>query len=32
MHLAYVNLYGPNEDKPEFYENIKIKLADFENE
>ena len=28
-NITLVNLYGPNEDKPEFYENIKIKLADF---
>ena len=31
-NITLVNLYGPNEDKPEFYENIKMKLADFENE
>ena len=31
-NITLVNLYGPNEDKPEFYENIKTKLADFENE
>ena len=31
-NITLVNLYGPNEDKPEFYENNKQKLADFENE
>ena len=30
--ITLVNLCGPNEDKPEFYENIKQKLAEFENE
>ena len=30
--ITLVNLYGPNDDKPEFYENIKQKVAEFENE
>ena len=30
--LTLVNLYGPNEDNPQFYENILKKVAEFENE
>ena len=30
--ITLVNLYGPNDDKPDFYENIKQKVAEFGNE
>ena len=30
--ITLVNLYGPNEDNPQFYENILKKVALFENE
>ena len=30
--ITLVNLYGPNDAKPEFYENIKQQVAEFENE
>lgn len=30
--LTLVNLYGPNEDNPQFYENVFRKCAEFENE
>ena len=30
--ITLVNLYGPNEDNPQFYENILKKVAEFENE
>ena len=29
--ITLVNLYGPNDDKPELYENITRKLSKFEN-
>lgn len=27
-----VNLYGPNDDKPSFYQNLKQKIEEFEND
>ena len=30
--ITLVNLYGPNEDSPQFYENIVKKISEFENE
>ena len=30
--ITIVNLYGPNEDNPQFYENIVKKISEFENE
>ena len=33
MHkITLVNIYGPNEDKPEFYKNIKEKILDIQQE
>ena len=31
-NITLVNLYGPNENKPDFYENIKQKVNEFGNE
>ena len=30
--ITLVNLYGPNEDRPQFYENLKQKIDEFETE
>ena len=30
--ITLANIYGPNEDNPNFYENLKRNIADFENE
>lgn len=30
--VTLVNLYGPNNDNPQFYENLKIKIEEFRNE
>lgn len=30
--ITLVNLYGPNEDNPQFYENLLNKISEFENE
>ena len=30
--ITLVNLYGPNEDRPQFYSNIKQKLEELDNE
>ena len=30
--ITLVNLYGPNEDNPQFYENLIKKIAEFEND
>jgi hypothetical protein len=31
QHLSLVALYGPNEDSPDFYENLKSKLVSLSN-
>ena len=30
--ITLVNLYGTNEDRPQFYENLKQKIDEFETE
>ena len=30
--VTLVNLYGPNEDKPQFYKNLQHKLSEFDND